>query len=198
MSTTVSPEPQLRKPDSAIRIVALTGFMGAGKTSVGSKLATLLHWASVDLDREIEVRQTLRIRDIFRSHGEPHFRQLETEILRDILAQISRPTVIALGGGTFIQPCNADLLRECGANVVFLDTPIEHLLQSCRPATEFPIENVRPLAADPDAFRALYGERLPKYRTANLTVNTSGKTMDEVAREIAARLQLLERSTPPT
>ena len=172
--------------------------MGAGKTTVGSKLATLLHWAFVDLDREIEIRQKLRIRDVFRSHGEPHFRQLETETLRDILAQSSTPTVIALGGGTFIPPCNVDLLRSCGALVVFLDTPIEHLLQSCLPATELPIENMRPLAADPDAFRALYAERLPQYRTADLTVNSRSKTMDQVASEIAARLQLLELSTPPT
>jgi len=172
--------------------------MGAGKTTVGSKLATLLHWFFVDLDREIEVRQRLCIRDIFQTHGEPHFRQLETEILWDILARSSTPTVIALGGGTFIQTCNVDLLRSCGARVVFLDTPIEHLLQSCRPATDLPIENMRPLAADPDAFRALYEERLPQYRTADLTVNTSGKTMDQVAREIASRLQLLDLSTPPT
>ena len=162
------PEPQSRKPDSTIRIVALTGFMGAGKTTVGSKLATLLHCAFVDLDREIEVRHKLRIRDIFQTHGERHFRQLETEILRDILAQTSTPRVIALGGGTFIQPGNADLLRAGGARVVFLDTPIEHLLQSCRPATEAAIENMRPLASDPDAFRALHAARLPHYRTAAL------------------------------
>ena len=172
--------------------------MGAGKTTVGSKLAALLHWGFVDLDRKIELRYKSLIRDIFQTHGEPYFREVETEILREILAQTSTPTVIALGGGTFIRSCNAHLLRACGARVVFLDTPIEHLLQSCRPATEALTENMRPLAADPAAFRALHAERLPQYRTADLTVKTSGKTMDQVAREIATTWQLVGLSTPPT
>ena len=165
--------------------------MGAGKTSIGRALAALLGWSFFDLDQEIELRQKLRIREIFELHGEPHFREIETGTLRSILEQASIPMVIALGGGTFIPACNADLLRKCGAHVVFLETPMEQLLQRCQVEPQSSAENPRPLAADADAFRALYAQRLPQYRSADLTVSTAGKTAEENAREIASRLRLV-------
>jgi shikimate kinase len=171
-------------------IVALSGFMGAGKTSAGRALAVLLGWAFLDLDQEIELRQKLPIREIFQLHGELRFREIEADTLRAILEQASAPTVIALGGGTFIQDCNADLLRERGARVVFLETPMKQLLQRCRVAGQSSTENLRPLADDPDAFRALYAKRLPRYRNAQITVRTRGKTIEEIAREIASSLAL--------
>jgi len=177
----------------APRIVALTGFMGAGKTKVGRALAGLLYWSFVDLDEEIELSHKIPIRDIFRLHGEPQFREIETETLRRILAEISAPTVIALGGGTFIQTTNAALLRASGASVVFLDTPIEDMLERCRTGMPSLEENLRPLSADPDAFRTLYSERLPQYRSADLTVRTTDKTAEENAREIAIRLRLVRQ-----
>lgn len=98
--------------------------------------------------------------------------------------------VIALGGGTFIQAGNAELLRSSGARVVFLEAPVEQMFERCRPVSGASTENLRPLAADPEAFRALYAERLPQYRTADLTVSTEGETADESAREIVENLQL--------
>ena len=175
---------------SAPRVVALTGFMGAGKTKVGRALAALLNWPFVDLDQEVELSQKMPIRDIFRLQGEPRFRTIEAETLRRILAEMSAPSVIALGGGTFTRASNADLLRGSGALVVFLDTPIEEMLQRCRIEPQGSPENLRPLAADADAFRALYMERLPQYRNADLAVNTAGRTAEENAQEIAVRLQL--------
>jgi shikimate kinase len=172
------------------RIVALTGFMGAGKTKVGRALAGLLRWSFVDLDEEIELRQKMPIREIFQGQGEPHFREIEAETLRRMLERVSAPTVIALGGGTFIQTCNADLLRDSGARVVFLETPIEEMLERCRSGTHASPENLRPLAADPDAFRALYAQRLPQYRNADLTLGTAGRTAEENARRIAESLRL--------
>jgi shikimate kinase len=188
--TLVSPSPQTGQQLSASRLVALTGFMGAGKTKVGRVLAGLLGWSFVDLDEEIELSQKMPIRDIFRLQGELQFREIETETLRQIVAETSAPTVIALGGGTFIQASNADLLRGSGASVVFLDTPIEEMLQRCQVAPQASAEDLRPLAADPDAFRALYMERLPQYHNADLAVNTAGRTAEENAREIATRLHL--------
>ena len=174
------------------RIVALTGFMGAGKTKIGHALAQLLGWSFIDLDEEIELSQKVPIRDIFRLQGELQFREIETEALRRILAEISAPTVIALGGGTFIQPIHAALFGASGASVVFLDTPIEDMLQRCWLEPQTTPENLRPLAADPDAFRALYSERLPQYRNADLTVKTADRTAEANAREIATRLQLAQ------
>lgn len=164
--------------------------MGAGKTSVGHALATLLGWAFVDLDHEIELHQNAPIRELFRRHGETQFREIETEALRRILSEVSASTVIALGGGTFIQTANVELLRDSRAQAVFLETPIEQMFQRCRLENHASTENLRPLAADPDAFRTLYAERLPRYRTADLTVGTAGRTPEENAYQIAARLRL--------
>jgi shikimate kinase len=98
--------------------------------------------------------------------------------------------VIALGGGTFVQSANAELLQSRGARVVFLETAIEELLQRCRAAAEHSPQNPRPLAATPEAFRDLYAQRLPFYRSADLTVNATGKTIEELAQEIVLSLRL--------
>lgn len=172
-------------------IVALTGFMAAGKSTVGRTLGNLLRWNFFDLDYEIECREKLRVREIFDRHGEPRFRELETEALRTLLEAASAPTVIALGGGTFVQPQNDDLLRTYRAHVVFLEIAVEHLLHRCRAASGRCPENPRPLAEDADAFYALYAQRLPSYRKAQLIVNTEAKTAEQVASEIAAALRLI-------
>jgi shikimate kinase len=174
-------------------MVALTGYMGTGKTTVGRVLANLLRWSFFDLDYEIELREKLSIREIFQLRGESAFRKIETDILRSVLQQASGPTVIALGGGTFVQSVNADLLRSRGARVVFLETEIEELYQRCRAADQHSPQSSRPLATAPDAFRALYAQRLPFYRSADLTVNATGKTVEDLAQEIVLSLRLSHR-----
>ena len=163
--------------------------MGAGKTTVGRALASLLRWSFFDLDCEVELRHKLLVREIFQLRGESGFREIETATLRSVLQQASGSTVIALGGGTFVQSVNADLLRSRGAHVVFLETAIEELLQRCQAATEHLPQNPRPLAATPEAFRDLYAQRLPFYRTADLTVNATGNAVEELAQEIVLSLR---------
>lgn len=175
-------------------MVALTGFMGAGKTTVGRALATLLDWSFFDLDYEIELRQKLLVRELFQLHGEAGFREIETGTLRCVLQQASGPTVIALGGGTFVRQENAELLRQRGAQVIYLETAIDELQERCRVADQNSPENPRPLAATHEGFHALYAQRLPYYRTAELTVNANGKDAEGLAREIALNLQLSPRS----
>ena len=174
-------------------MVALTGFMGTGKTTVGRTLADLLHWSFFDLDYEIELRQELLVREIFQLHGESGFRDIETATLRSVMQQVTGPTVIALGGGTFVRPANRELLQSRGTRIVFLETAIEELFQRCRVADQHFPQNPRPLAATPDAFRTLYAQRLPYYRTADLTVDASGKTVEELAQEIVVKLDLSPR-----
>jgi shikimate kinase len=167
--------------------------MGAGKTTVGRSLANLLRWSLFDLDYEIELRQKLQVWEIFQLRGESGFREIESDTLRSVLQQASGPTVIALGGGTFVQPANVTLLRSRNARVVFLETEIEALLRRCRAADQHSPHNPRPLAAAPEAFRLLYAQRLPFYRTADLTVSATGKTVDELAQEIVLSLHLSHR-----
>jgi shikimate kinase len=185
-------EPEKIPPPAPI--VALTGFMAAGKSTVGRTLWSLLHWRFIDLDCEIECRSKLRIHEIFALHGESRFREMETDALRGVLESASTSTVIALGGGTFVQPRNAELLSAAGAEVVFLELDILELLRRCQAAMAHFPEQPRPLAADSEAFCALYLRRLPHYRNAKLILNTANKTVDQTAREIIERLHLCNRT----
>lgn len=171
-------------------VVALTGFMAAGKSTVGRALASLLRWSFLDLDYEIEQRTGRTIREIFARDGETYFRQLETDVLGGVLASVRAPTVIALGGGTFVQAENAAALRQHGARVVFLHTELQRVLLRCRQADDRSVDNPRPLAIDEAAFCALYEQRLPYYRQADFTYETHGRNADRAARDIAAALGL--------
>jgi shikimate kinase len=160
--------------------------MGSGKSSVGKSLASLLGWNFVDLDCEIEREQGHKIREIFTSEGESRFREIESAILRSVLASRSRPMVLATGGGTFVQPQNATLLHAEGARVVFLEAKPETLMRRC--CAEPGDEGARPLARYRNEFMRLYEQRLPLYRTADLTVDSDQKSPAAVAHEIAERL----------
>ncbi len=178
------------RPSPPVRSVALTGFMSAGKSTAGRALAWLLKWRFIDLDCEIECREGCSVREIFARQGEPEFRVIESKALQFVLERPSPPTVIALGGGTFVQPANAGLLRQHGVSVVFLELPITELLERCRAAGQRSAENPRPLAEDEEAFCALYTARLPFYRQADLVVSAENKTPEQIAAEIAQALRL--------
>lgn len=161
--------------------------MGAGKTSVGEALAARLGWRFIDLDQRIEARTQKRIADIFASSGEAGFRRAETDELRQVVAELETAggIVVALGGGAFVQPGNAGLLAECGARCVFLDAPVQELWRRAQAA-----QNERPLAFSENHFRQLYAARRERYMEADCCVQTAGRTVAQVAADIAATLQL--------
>jgi len=171
-------------------LIALTGFMGSGKSSVGRALAVLLGWDFIDLDCEIERAQGRKIHEIFDGEGEPRFREIETVALALSITKMARPAVLATGGGTYVQPRNAELLRAAGATVVFLEASAETLFPRCDSQAGDPVDAIRPLARDREAFLRLYEQRLPLYRMADLTVVTEYRWPEAVAREIAERLRL--------
>jgi len=173
-------------------LIALTGFMGSGKSSVGRALASLLGWSFVDLDGEIEREQGRKIREIFAGEGEAAFREIESVCLREVAANVQRPVVLATGGGTFVQSANAELLRAEGALVVFIHATPETLLNRC--SVETGEQGVRPLAQNRDEFMRLYEQRLPVYRTANFSVNSDGKSPEAVAREVVDLLNLATKA----
>jgi shikimate kinase len=165
--------------------------MGSGKSSVGQALALILDWRFVDLDDEIEQAEGRKIRIIFATEGEPRFREIEAANLRSALATAQRPIVLATGGGTYVQTRNAELLRDQGASIVFLEASPETLRSRC--CNEADEDGVRPLAQDRDSFLRLYEQRLPAYRTADLTVSSDKKSPEAVAQEIALTLALLNK-----
>ena len=166
------------------RAVFLVGFMASGKSSVGPELARRLGWEFVDLDTRIESRERKTVPEIFRESGEPGFRSVETEALRDLLAgSLLSDCVVALGGGGFVQEKNRELLRPWPT--VFLEAPVDELW---RRSLSDGVE--RPLRHDRDQFSRLYAERLPFYREASLTVATHGKPLASICAEIELELKL--------
>ncbi|MGA9566912.1 MAG: shikimate kinase [Candidatus Korobacteraceae bacterium] len=164
--------------------------MGSGKTSTGEALAQLLGWDFVDLDAEIEAAEVRSVRLFFQQEGETAFREAEHQALCKCLLDRKRPTVIALGGGAFVQENNVATLRDAGVLTVFLETALDEMLQRCGVEDTADPTNPRPLAADASEFRALYEKRLPHYRAAQVTIQTSGKSVEEVAKDIVESLGL--------
>ena len=169
------------------RAVFLTGFMGAGKTSVGRALARRLGWRFVDLDRRIEAAEGSSIRNLFEQRGEPGFREAESAALHLLLAEIRRATgtVAALGGGTLTLARNRQFLRQHGGTLVFLEAPLRTLHRRCRRTGR-----QRPLFANYQQFRQLYLTRLPFYSQSTLRVSTWRKRPHTVAAEVATALGL--------
>lgn len=158
------------------KLIYLVGFMGSGKSTVGTLLAQELGWPFIDLDTVIEAGQGATIREIFDSSGEPFFRQLERAALTEAVK--TEPAVVALGGGTFVQPSNLDFIRETGGTTVWLDCPVGVLQQRCAG-----MEN-RPLFRDPKSFAQLLDQRLPYYQMAEYKVSTNCRDPEEVVNQI--------------
>ena len=159
-------------------IISLCGFMGSGKTTVGKVLADILDCPFWDLDDIVEKKAGKTIAEIFATEGEPAFRQWETRLLRQTLEKYGENTVIlALGGGTVLNPASASLLQE-KTTCIYLRASLETLLQRLEGERDG-----RPLA-DENLARRLTG-RLPLYEaTAHVTVDTDGLTPEEIADEI--------------
>jgi shikimate kinase len=156
--------------------------MGTGKTTVGRQLARQIGWHFVDLDARIEERAGLKISELFEHLGEPAFRDIEYEELARALGKAreqERGLVLALGGGTFAQPRDVELLREAACTVIWLDCPVEELLTRCARMTH------RPLFRDEKSFRELYENRRPFYEKADYRV-TSDRDPQKVVVDILA------------
>ncbi len=169
--------------ESADRGIFLLGFMGSGKTTVGRHLAELIERPFEDLDSRIESAAGRTIADIFSKDGEAAFRRQETRALAALLAEMRSGSVVALGGGTFVQDENERLLKNSGGLTIFLECPVEELVARCGGLDH------RPLFKDAADFRQLYERRLPAYRRADWTVSTSSSTPLEAAQAIAAKLR---------
>lgn len=167
------------RPIAVPRLVLLLGFMGCGKTTVGRLLGRRLGWRFVDLDEELERRQGRTINQIFTEQGEPYFRRVEQELLEEVLTRARQEsTVVALGGGTFAQPPNRELIRSNGGITVWLDCPLEELRRRCRGMAH------RPLFRDTESFQQLFAQRLPFYQQADFRVDADRSDPAAVLEEI--------------
>lgn len=156
--------------------MAIVGYMGSGKTTVGRELARALGREFVDLDRTVVKQAGREIPEIFAESGEDHFRDLEHQTLLDALRGHPR-IVLACGGGVVVRPDNRALLREVAT--VFLSEDTQVLYDRTRGAG-------RPLrAARREDFERRYAERLPLYReVADIEVEVGGRPPAAVAEEV--------------
>jgi len=162
------------------RPVAIVGYMGSGKTTVGRALARALNREFVNLDHAIVKAAGKGIPEIFAEHGEECFRDLEHKALLDSL-EARTPSVVACGGGIVVRRDNLALLRD--VTTVFLREDTDVLYHRTRGPD-------RPLrAASREEFEIRYQERLPFYReVADLEVGVDGRSPEQVAEEVLACL----------
>jgi len=162
-----------------VRWLVLTGFMGAGKTAVGRRVATRLGCAFMDADRRIEERAEMPIPEIFSRRGELWFRRTEEAVVRDILA--GDPGVLALGGGALESARTRGLVSRV-ADVVWLRASVEVAWDRVKGSD-------RPLAGDRERFARRALAREAAYReAADLEVDADAPA-DEVAARVAAWAQ---------
>jgi shikimate kinase len=166
-----------------LRRLVLTGFMGAGKSTIGRLLAGRLSWTFLDLDAHLESRTNATIPQLFERHGEAHFRRLESSALASALGQ--NHTVLALGGGTPEELTNRLLLEQTPATfTIFLDAPFPTLYDRCL-LQDLGNPNARPVLADPTAAQLRFQKRHPLYRRlANLTIDTADQTPEQTVEAI--------------
>lgn len=178
--------PELGPSSCGVRLhaIVLVGHMGAGKSSVGRALSSRIHWPFEDLDTRIQSREKRTIAEIFRQSGESGFRLVEQAALVEILEDVRKPRIVALGGGTFIRAENRDLLRRPDIISVFLDGPADELFKRCMKQSV-----QRPLLSDEKQFASLYEQRRSFYMSAMLRIDTATKTIDDVATELAGMLE---------
>lgn len=170
------------------RRIILTGFMCAGKTTIARALAARLSCASLDTDAAIVERTRRSIEAIIEADGEARFRQIETDVLRDILEN-HEARIIALGGGTWICAENRAAIAARDCLTVWLDAPFELCWQRIANAGTQD-EATRPLARDHDQTLALYTARLDAYKLTALHIPIDeARSAEDTATEIASIIE---------
>jgi shikimate kinase len=174
-----------------LRNIALIGFMGVGKSTVGRIVAHQLGFEFVDTDELLESRMGCSIAEFFKSQGEDRFRELERGLLREI-AMWERH-VIATGGGFAAQPGNLDELKQ-HALVICLWAMPETVYERVKHQTHRPLLHV----PDPVArIRELLHAREPFYRQADVLLSTDQRSSKQLAQLVIAEHRRLEREQPP-
>ncbi|MEN8193147.1 MAG: shikimate kinase [Bacteroidota bacterium] len=176
---------------SRIERLYLTGFMTSGKSTIGPILANVIGWTFKDLDIEIEKYEGLPVVDIFSQKGEDYFRDLEYKLLAKF-SEYER-LVLALGGGTIVNPKNLDLMKKTG-KIIYLKSSPEMIYQRIKNKIDRPIfrDLVLSDTAKPKDFieriKKLQSEREPFYAQAHFSIDTDktrvGITVDNLVKTI--------------
>ncbi len=158
--------------------IYLVGFMGTGKSVVGKEIARQLHRKFVDLDSLIEERQNRKISQIFAEDGEPYFRKVEKEVLKQTSAK--RDLVVSCGGGIVLDKENIQIMKDSGAMVCLSASP-EVIIARTRGYKHRPLLNVD---NPKKRIKELLEFRAPFYAQSDHTVDTSDLSVAEVVKRI--------------
>ena len=164
-------------------LIALIGFMGSGKSTVGRELARKMAYPFVDTDEEIERKAKKSIPEIFEEHGEKYFRRLEEEVLSEIIEN-NEEMVISTGGGIVLSEGNRRILRE-KTTTILLQAGVEELYNRLKDETNRPllaVENPQ------EEIKRLLEEREEYYNTADIKVNTDGLQVAEIVELIVEKI----------
>ena len=167
-------------------VVALLGLRGAGKTTIGKRLARRMHVRFVELDRRIEQAAEMSLGELFSLYGEDYYRRLERETLASLLAE-RRPTLVATGGGIVASPETYALLKHSATTVWLRAAPEDHWNRVVAQGDR------RPMADHPQAMadlRGLLEARQPLYAAADHTIDTSGRSIEAVVDEVLSLVQV--------
>jgi shikimate kinase len=171
--------------------IALVGLMGAGKTTVGRRLAGALKLPFADADEEIERAAGLKVAEIFTRHGEAEFRRGERRVIARLLD--GEPHVLATGGGAFIDPQVRALMRA-KAVTVWLKAPLDVLMRRVERRDERPLLRT----GDPEAvMRKLMDERYPIYAEADVTIESTNNPHGAAVRAVIEALKDRQARTRP-
>ena len=183
MSDAVPPAPHEPTPEADIsaalgrRSIVLVGMMGAGKSTIGRRMAARLHLPFTDADTEIEAAAGMSIPDIFETHGEPYFRDGEARVIARILD--NGPIVLATGGGAFMREETRNRIRDRAISI-WLKADSDIIMRRVRRRADRPLlQTVDPAAT----VNRLISEREPTYQHADLTIASREVPHDKIVDE---------------
>jgi shikimate kinase len=166
------------------RSVVLVGMMGAGKSTIGRRLASRLRLHFLDADTEIEAAAGMSIPDIFESHGEPHFRDGEARVIARLLD--NGPVILATGGGAFLREDTRNRIRDKAVSI-WLKAEAETIMRRVKRRADRPLLKT----ADPaGTVERLIGEREPFYQHADLTIWSRDVPHEKIVDECIEALHL--------
>ncbi len=161
------------------KIIALIGLMGVGKSTLGAKLADNLGYYFIDTDQEIEDREKKLISEIFSEKGEPYFRQIEKNLIKEIVSR-DENIVLSLGGGSYINDESRKIIRE-NCHVFWIYAPIDVIMHRVGN------KNNRPLLNNSDKRKVLDNlalKRYPIYKECDLKFDTNAESHETIINKI--------------
>ncbi|MDX2082862.1 MAG: shikimate kinase [Rickettsiales bacterium] len=170
------------------KIITLIGLMGVGKTTLGAKLANALGYYFIDLDQEIEDRENKNINDIFSKNGEKYFREVEKNLIKEIILR-DENIVLSLGGGAYINDETRKILKEKSL-VIWIDATIDNILhrignKNNRPLLNSSLNN----SSKRKILEDLAKKRYPIYSQCDLKFSTSEETHETIINKISKYLK---------